>query len=50
MGAKRKLNQAYFNGSLIAAFVIGLLTQSWLVFGVVLVGMLAMNVAEKNIR
>lgn len=50
MGAKRKLNQAYFNGSLITAGVLGLVTQSWLIFGVVLVGALAANVASRNIR
>lgn len=50
MSAKHKLNQAYFNGSLIAAGVFGLITQSWVVFSLVLVGTLGMNVAARNIR
>lgn len=50
MGAKKKLNQAYFNGSLITAAVLGIGLQSWVVFTLVLIGSLGMNVASKNIR
>jgi type IV secretory pathway TrbD component len=50
MGARRKLNQAYFNGSLIIAAVLGLITQSWVIFSLVLIGMLGLNVASRNIR
>jgi hypothetical protein len=50
MGARQKLNQAYVNGSLITAGVLGLLTQSWAVFFLVLVGTLGLNVAARNIR
>jgi hypothetical protein len=37
MSARRKLNAAFFNGSLIVAAVIGLLFESWAVFGLILV-------------
>jgi type IV secretory pathway TrbD component len=50
MGARRKLNQAYFNGSLIIAGVLGLITQSWVIFSLVLIGVLGLNVASRNIR
>jgi hypothetical protein len=32
MGARQKLNQAYVNGALIVAAVVGVATQSWTVF------------------
>jgi hypothetical protein len=50
MRARQKLNQAYFNGSLVIAGILGLATQSWAVFSLVLVGMLGLNVAARNIR
>jgi type IV secretory pathway TrbD component len=50
MGARRKLNQAYFNGSLIIAGVLGLITQSWVIFSLVLISVLGLNVASRNIR
>jgi hypothetical protein len=50
MRARHKLNQAYVNGSLITAAVIGGLAQSWVVFAVALVALLGLNVAARNIR
>lgn len=35
MGARQKLNQAYLNGALIIAAVLGVATQSWTVFWIV---------------
>lgn len=32
MGARQKLNQAYLNGALVIAAVVGIATQSWSVF------------------
>lgn len=32
MGARQKLNQAYLNGALVIAAVVGAATQSWTVF------------------
>ena len=32
MGARQKLNQAYFNGALVIAAVLGVAAQSWTVF------------------
>lgn len=32
MGARQKLNQAYLNGTLVIATVVGVATQSWTVF------------------
>jgi hypothetical protein len=32
MGARQKLNQAYLNGALVIAAVVGAATESWAVF------------------
>jgi len=32
MGARQKLNQAYLNGTIVVATLIGILAQSWAVF------------------
>lgn len=32
MGARKKLNQAHVNGALVIGAVVGLATQSWIVF------------------
>lgn len=50
MGARTKLNQAYVNGALIVAIVIGVLFNSWTLFGVALVYYLASSVHSGNIR
>ena len=50
MSAKQKLNVAYLNGALIAAAVVGLLTQSWTVAFVVGIALIAGAVWTGNIR
>ena len=50
MGAKQKLNQSYLNGSLILALLIGLATESWLIFFGSLAGLLISNLVFKEIR
>lgn len=50
MGAREKLNQGYFNGSLFVAAVLGGLMQSWLVFALTLCVLLAFNLYQKEIR
>lgn len=40
MGVRQKLNSSYANGSLLVAGLIGLLTQSWLIFFVALFSLL----------
>ncbi len=32
MGARQKLNQAYLNGTIVMATMIGIMAQSWAVF------------------
>jgi hypothetical protein len=36
MGARQKLNVSYLQGGVILAAVIGVLTNSWIVFGIAL--------------
>ena len=50
MSAKQKLNIAYLNGALIAAAVVGLLTQSWMVAFIVGAALVAGAVWKGNIR
>lgn len=50
MGARQKLNRAFFNGSLLLAGIVGVFTQSWLVFGLTLVALLALNLWMGEIR
>ena len=50
MGARRKLNSAYFAGSLAVAGLIGWFTLSWLIFLVALVALVAINVNNGDIR
>ena len=50
MGARKKLNTAYVTGSLVLSAVLGLAAQSWAVFFVLLVLMLAANFYESNLR
>jgi hypothetical protein len=50
MSARRKLNAAFFNGSLIVAAVIGLLFESWAVFGLILVVLVIGNLVAGEIR
>jgi hypothetical protein len=50
MGARQKLNSAYVAGSLIIAGVFGVAAQSWVVFIIVLILILAANLYERNLR
>lgn len=50
MGAKRKLNGAYFNGAVIVASVIGWLAGSWMAFLAALGMLLVASVMAGEIR
>lgn len=50
MGARQKLNKAFFNGSLLVAAFVGILADSWLVFGLTLLVMLALSLHSGEIR
>jgi hypothetical protein len=50
MGARTRLNQAYFNGSLMIAAVLGLLAQSWPLFFLALAVLLGSNLYLREIR
>jgi hypothetical protein len=50
MGARQKLNGAYFNGSLVIAALVGLVTESWPVFLVALAVLLGFNLLLWEIR
>ena len=50
MSARKKLNTAYVGGSLVMSAVFGLLAESWLVFVIVLIVVLAFHFYEGNIR
>ena len=50
MSARRKLNQAYFTGSLCLAGLAGWLMESWLIFLLALLLLLAGNLYAREIR
>lgn len=50
MGARHKLNQAYFNGSLLIAGVVGLATESLGTFVVILAVLVMGNLHSGDIR
>lgn len=50
MGARNKLNQAYANGSLLTATVIGVLFESWALFWLTLTYCLICNFSAGDIR
>jgi hypothetical protein len=50
MGARQKLNRAFFNGSLLLSGAAGILTGSWLVFGLSLAALLVLNLWASEIR
>jgi hypothetical protein len=50
MGARQKLNQSYFCGSLLVAALVGWAAQSWLVFMVALAVLVGFNLYCKEIR
>ena len=50
MSARRKLNAAFFNGSIIVAAVVGLLFGSWAAFALVLALLLVGSLLAGDIR
>ena len=50
MSARHKLNQAYFNGALLAGGVVGLFCESWLVFGAVFLAVTVRHLADRALR
>lgn len=50
MGARQKLNKAFFNGSLLVAGVVGIIAESWVAFGLTLLVLLAVNLCAGEIR
>ena len=50
MNARGKLNAAYLNGSAVLAMVAGVLTDSVIVLGVILVGGVLLSLWVGNIR
>lgn len=50
MSARKKLNSAYIGGSVVLSGAIGLMAQSWLVFCILLILLLAVHLYEGNIR
>jgi len=50
MGARHKLNAAYFNGSLLLAALAGGLADSWAVFAAALALLLGLNLYLGEIR
>lgn len=50
MGARHKLNEIFFGGSIVFAALVGLASQSWSAFALVLAVLLVLQVAEGNIR
>jgi ABC-type antimicrobial peptide transport system permease subunit len=50
MSARRKLNVAFVNGSLVVAAAVGLLAGSWPVFWIALVMLLVANIYRGDIR
>ncbi len=50
MGARQKLNVAYFNGGLIVAALVGLVAQSWTMFWLALIVSFALCCHSGEIR
>jgi hypothetical protein len=50
MNARGKLNVAYVNGAIVLAVIAGVLTNSGIVFGVILVGGVLLSLYLGNIR
>jgi hypothetical protein len=50
MSARKKLNSAYFAGSLVMSGAFGLMAEAWWVFALVLGILLAFHYYEGNIR
>jgi hypothetical protein len=50
MGARKKLNGAFLTGSLVTAGLAGLVSGSWLVFGLGLALLVGIDCVSGNIR
>jgi hypothetical protein len=50
MSAKHKLNAAYFQGALLVAGMLGIWTESFAIFAIVLVGLLVASAIRGKIR
>ena len=50
MGARHKLNEAFVNGALIVAAIVGFLAESWLAFGLVFGGLFILKLYSGDIR
>ena len=50
MGARQKLNQAYVNGAVALAAVVGFACKSWLAFGGALILAIVLNLYGGGIR
>ena len=50
MNARRKLNVAYFTGTVLVAAAAGIVCQSWLVFVVILVSLVLLGLYLGDIR
>ncbi len=50
MGARTKLNSAYFGGSFFVACLVGLLADSWVAFFMALIVFVALNFYTGEIR
>lgn len=50
MGARQKLNRAYVNGALLCGAIVGLVSESWLLFILVVIGCLLGNYYDGQIR
>lgn len=50
MGARQKLNQAYLNGALVLAAVVGIATQSWAVFWLAVIFVVGSSFYAGDIR
>ena len=50
MGAREKLNQAYVNGAIVVAAVVGFVGQSWTMFWIAVAYATASNIYGGGIR
>mgnify|MGYP000892153726 CR=1 FL=1 len=50
MGARNKLNASYFNGALIVASLLGIVTQSWSIFLIAFILILVGSLIAGEIR
>lgn len=50
MSARHKLNQAVVQGTLLVAGLLGLVTQSWTIFAIAAVTLLALSIHSGDIR